>query len=70
LMQRDHPDALPRIRAEMHEATAGHGDRGPLEARIAGRRTDTGQAEVNNDTGLTSLTAPTGGMLPPSEPPR
>ena len=70
LMQRDHPDALPRIRAEMHEATGGHGDRRPLEARIAGKRTDTGQAAVNNDTGLTSLTAPTGGVLPPSEPPR
>jgi hypothetical protein len=70
LMQRDHPDALPRIRAEMHEPTGAHGDRGELEARIAGQRTDRGIAAVNNDTGLTSLTAPTGGVLPPAEPPR
>ena len=70
LMQREHPDALPRIRAEMHDAVGGHGNRGELEARIAGKRTDPGHAAVNNDTGLTSLTAPTGGVVPPSEPPR
>ena len=72
LMQRDHPDALPRIRAEMHEP-AGSRDSGSgreLEARIAGERTDPGSAAVNNDTGMTSLTAPTGGVLPPAEPPR
>ena len=70
LMQRDHPDALPRIRAEMHEPASAHGNPGELEARIAGQRTDRGGAEVNNDTGLTSLTAPTGGVVPPAEPPR
>ncbi len=70
LMQRDHPDALPRIRAEMREPAGGHGSGGELEARIAGRRTDGGPAEVNNDTGLTSLVAPTGGVVPPAEPPR
>jgi len=70
LMQREHPDALPRIRAEMREAADAHGDRGELEARMAGQRTDRGHAQVNNDTGLTSLTAPTGGVLPPVEPPR
>ena len=73
LMQRDQPEALPRIRAEMHapDEARGKGDGGDqLEARIAGRRTDHGGAEVNNDTGLTSLTAPTGGALPPAEPPR
>jgi len=70
LMQREHPDALPRIRAEMHEPARAHADRGHVEARIAGERTDAGNAQVNNDTGLTSLTAPTGGVLPPAEPPR
>ena len=72
LMQRDHPDALPRIRAEMHEQAGSRasGSRRELEARIAGERTDPGSAAVNNDTGMTSLTAPTGGVLPPAEPPR
>jgi len=70
LMQRDHPDALPRLRAEMREAARPHDHRDELDARIAGQRTDPGTAAVNNDTGLTSLTAPTGGVLPPAEPPR
>jgi len=72
LMQRDHPDALPRIRAEMHEQAGSRasGSGRELEARIAGERTDPGSAAVNNDTGMTSLTAPTGGVLPPAEPPR
>jgi small-conductance mechanosensitive channel len=70
LMQREHPDALPRLRAEMREAARPHDHRDELDARIAGQRTDPGTAEVNNDTGLTSLTAPTGGVLPPAEPPR
>jgi small-conductance mechanosensitive channel len=70
LMQREHPDALPRLRAEMREPAGAHHDAGPVDARLAGRRTDRGGAEVNNDTGLTSLTAPTGGVLPPAEPPR
>jgi len=72
LMQRDHPDALPRIRAEMHEQAGSRssGSGRELEARIAGERTDPESAAVNNDTGMTSLTAPTGGVLPPAEPPR
>jgi small-conductance mechanosensitive channel len=70
LMQRDHPDALPRIRAEMRESAPARAGGGELEARIAGQPTDRGGATVNNDTGLTSLTAPTGGVLPPAEPPR
>jgi small-conductance mechanosensitive channel len=70
LMQRDQPDALPRLRAELHEPAGPHRDSGPMKARVAGRRTDPGGAEVNNDTGITSLTAPTGGVLPPAEPPR
>jgi Mechanosensitive ion channel len=70
LMQREHPDALPRLRAELREAARPHDHPADLEARIAGQRTDAGRAEVNNDTGLTSLTAPTGGVLPPAEPPR
>ena len=70
LMQRDHPDALPRLRAEMREPADANRDAVQVDARLAGRRTDRGNAEVNNDTGLTSLTAPTGGVLPPAEPPR
>jgi small-conductance mechanosensitive channel len=74
LMQRDDPDALPRLRAEMHEPAGVRDDTrrdaGQLDARLAGQRTDRGNAAVNNDTGLTSLTAPTGGLLPAAEPPR
>ena len=70
LMQREQPGALPRIRAEMNEPAQSHASSRELEARLAGQRTDRGTAEVNNDTGLTSLTAPTGGVLPPAEPPR
>jgi len=70
LMQRDHPDALPRLRMEMLEAAPPHDHRQEFDARIAGERTDPGHAEVNNDTGMTSLTQPTGGVLPPAEPPR
>ena len=70
LMQREQPGALPRIRAEMNEPAQSHASGRELEARLAGQRTDRGTAEVNNDTGLTSLTAPTGGVLPPAEPPR
>jgi small-conductance mechanosensitive channel len=70
LMQREQPGALPRIRAEMDEPAESHGSGRELEARLAGQRTDRGTAEVNNDTGLTSLVAPTGGVLPPAEPPR
>ena len=70
LMQREQPGALPRIRAEVSEPAALHGSGRELEARLAGQRTDRGTAEVNNDTGLTSLAAPTGGVLPPAQPPR
>jgi hypothetical protein len=70
LMQREHPDALPRLRAEMREAARPHDHRQELDARIAGQRTDPGNAEVNNDTGITSLTAPTGGVVPPVQAPR
>ena len=70
LMQREHPDALPRIRAELREPTGAHGDGRELEARLSGRRSERGGAAVNDDTGLTSLTAPTGGLPPPTEPPR
>jgi small-conductance mechanosensitive channel len=70
LMQREQPGALPRIRAEIQEPVAAHQHGGELEARLAGQRTDRGGAAVNNDTGLTSLTAPTGGVPPRAEPPR
>jgi small-conductance mechanosensitive channel len=70
LMQREHPGALPRIRAEMRGPPDVHDHRGELEARLAGQRIEHSNAQVNNDTGITSLTAPTGGVLPPVEPPR
>jgi small-conductance mechanosensitive channel len=70
LMQREYPDALPRLRAEMREPAGAHDNGRDLEARIAGQRTDPGGAQVNNDTGMTSLAAPTGGIVPPAESPR
>ena len=80
LMQREHPQALPRVRAEFEDAdraAAKAARRAPtaapsptLEARLAGERTDPGVAAVNNDTGMTSLTAPTGGVVPPAQPPK
>ena len=85
-MQRTQPHALPRLRAEVYEAQVDAARAGAarapaadapaqapspeLEARLAGERTDAGSAAVNNDTGMTSLTAPTGGVVPPAEPPR
>ncbi len=70
LMQREQPEALPRLRTELREPAATRGDGAELEARLAGQRTDSGAAEVNNDTGLTRLAAPTGGVLPPAQAPR
>jgi small-conductance mechanosensitive channel len=85
LMQRHQPGALPRVRAEFQElpraslgeleaarssAAAAAAPSPGLEARLAGERTETGQATVNNDTGMTSLTAPTGGVVPPAQAPR
>ena len=70
LMQREHPGALPRLRAEMQRPTDAHGPRGELEARLAGQPTARNEAAVNDDTGTAILSAPTGGVLPPAEPPR
>ncbi|MEO5690161.1 MAG: mechanosensitive ion channel domain-containing protein [Burkholderiaceae bacterium] len=70
LMQREHPDALPRIRAELREPDGVHASGGALGGRLADRAADRGGAAVNNDTGLTSLTAPSGGVLPPAQAPR
>ena len=84
-MRHEQPHALPRLRAEIEgtvradkvradeaEAVAATGKVPPrqLEARLAGARVDGGSAAVNNDTGMASLTAPTGGVVPPKEPPR
>ena len=87
-MQREQPQALPRVRAEIQEPPRGRLAEQPaprgsgaadtaaaapapqLEARLAGRRTDGGSAAVNNDTGMTGLTAPTGGVVPPPQAPR
>jgi small-conductance mechanosensitive channel len=73
-----------RVRADEAEAVAATGRVPPLapvapgppapsqhlEARLAGARVDAGSAPVNNDTGMASLTAPTGGVPPPQEAPR
>jgi hypothetical protein len=75
LMRKEQPHALPRVRAEVHRSW----DEPPppaaapspqVEARLAGQRTDTGGAAVNNDTGMRDLAAPTGGVVPPQEAPR
>ena len=76
-MQRTQPHALPRIRAEAFDLQAtkarasdtpagspADGETPEVEARLAGVRTEHGGAPVNNDTGMTSLTAPTGGVAP------
>jgi len=73
-----------KVRADEAEAVAATGKVPPLapatpgapvpsqhlEARLAGAKVDAGSAPVNNDTGMASLTAPTGGVVPPKEPPR
>ncbi len=82
-MQRHQPQALPRLRADLRDRsadtpgsdTAEPGARTPapahgFEARLAGRPAEAGSASVNNETGMTSLTAPTGGVRPPREPPK
>ena len=81
-MQRNQPHALPRLRAEVQELPAGTFAAGaapptvrgeppsaPLEARLAGESTAPKAAAVNDDTGLTTLTAPTGGVAATREPP-
>jgi len=78
MLQKEQPQALPRVRAELsHPPRAALEEQLPtdapapgIEARLAGRRTESGQAAVNNDTGMTSLTAPTGGVVPPAQPPK
>jgi hypothetical protein len=84
MIQREQPGALPRVRTDLlgrpHAAAAdaraprapatATAASAPLEARLAGQRTDPGGAAVNNDTGMTSLTAPTGGVVPPAQAPR
>jgi small-conductance mechanosensitive channel len=75
LMRNQQPHALPRVRAEMRASWEDAPDAAaapspPIEARLAGERTDAGGAQVNNDTGSAVLTAPTGGVVPPQEPPR
>ena len=70
LMQREQPGALPRIRAEIGEPAGAQGHGGAFEARMAGQHADRGDAVVNNNTGMTSLTAPTGGVVPAAELPR
>jgi small-conductance mechanosensitive channel len=74
-MQRNQPHALPRMRAEVQDLPAGTFAAGAapptaqgeapsprLEARLAGAATSPNPTPVNDDTGLTSLTGPTGGV--------
>jgi small-conductance mechanosensitive channel len=72
LMQRDHPQALPRLRTEIREAASVRADDPGAEPpiRSAARPADPARAQVNDATGITRLTAPTGGVVPPAEPPR
>jgi len=74
-MQRNQPHALPRVRAEVQalaEGTFAAGAAPPtapgeapspqLEARLAGGTTAPAAGAVNDDTGMGSLNAPTGGV--------
>jgi len=73
-LQRNQPQALPRVRAEFQQLQAGTSaaaaggagvPAGPeLETRLSGGSTPGETAPVNNDTGMSSLTAPTGGVAP------
>jgi len=81
-LQRNQPQALPRVRAEFQQLQAGTFAAGAgaptvrgeapapeLEARLAGQSPSGEAAAVNNDTGMSSLTAPTGGVAPPQPTP-
>lgn len=68
LMQRTQPGALPRVRAELERlAPKASTSMGAPPAAPASRDVQT--ADVNNVTGMASLTAPTGGVVAPKEPP-
>jgi small-conductance mechanosensitive channel len=74
-MQRNQPHALPRVRAEVQDLPAGTFAAGAapptaigeapapqLEERLAGTADNAAPAPVNDDTGIASLTVPTGGV--------
>ncbi|HSI51928.1 MAG TPA: mechanosensitive ion channel domain-containing protein [Ideonella sp.] len=78
-LQQHQPQALPRVRAELQQGTApaqsglptGALSR-PAEAQPAASAPGaqaTGGSEVNTQTGMASLAAPTGGVTPPAAPP-
>ncbi|HEY2558600.1 MAG TPA: mechanosensitive ion channel domain-containing protein [Caldimonas sp.] len=73
-LQREQPQALPRVRAELQSAEAAREDAGrkpidsratarKLHGRLAGTEPDVrGDAAVSDATGMAGLTAPTGGV--------
>jgi hypothetical protein len=64
-MRRHQPEALPRLRAEIERPPHGHEEPAPPPVgRLAA------EAPVNDETGMASLTRPTGGVRPPPQPPR
>lgn len=78
-IQRTQPQALPRTRAELQglankdvEGTLPTSAAGPAAARDRPARLDDGgrNAAVNDGTGTAELTAPTGGVVPPKQPPK
>lgn len=77
-IQRTQPQALPRTRADLEglakkdiEGTLPSAAAGPAAARDRPAQFDGGRdAAVNDDTGTAELTAPTGGVVPPKQPPK
>ena len=79
-MRRTQPQALPRTRAEVDGWLPQEGAGGTTSTPVVASLPSTGKpaqpaedgrdAAVNNDTGMASLTAPTGGVRPPKQPPK
>lgn len=78
-IRRTQPQALPRTRAELQglanqgvEGTLPTATAGPAAARDRPAQLDDGgrNAAINDDTGTAELTAPTGGVVPPKQPPK
>jgi len=76
-LQRSQPQALPRVRAELQGAASAQNilpsraaEAGATPAASAPGAQATGGSEVNTQTGMASLAAPTGGVTPPAAPPR
>jgi small-conductance mechanosensitive channel len=67
-MQRTQPQALPRMRAEVEGLSPKSAVRGA--APTFAPEADRDAAVVNNETGMSELAGPTGGIPPPLEPPK